>query len=71
MPEVPTEFSQSFAANAIRVEGRRRTRRFCLSLVLFLVDGLAAYAIALYAGAAASSESPPDQTDHRAPGDHG
>ena len=71
MPNVPTEFSQPSAANGIRVEGRDRTRRFWLSLILFLVDSLAAYAIALYAGAAASNETPADKTDHRTPSDHG
>ena len=71
MPTVRTESSQSSPANGTRVNGQRRTRRFWLSLVLFLVDSLAAYAIALYAGAATSNETPADQTDHQAPSDHG
>jgi hypothetical protein len=71
MPNVRTESSQSSPANGTGADGHRRTRRFWLSLILFLVDSLAAYAIALYAGAAASNETTADQTDHRAPSDHG
>jgi hypothetical protein len=71
MPNVRTDSSQSSPANGTRVDGQRRTRRFWLPLVLFLVDSFAAYALALYSSAAASNETPADQTDHRAPSDHG
>jgi hypothetical protein len=43
MPNVRTDSSQSSPANGTRVDGQRRTRRFWLSLVLFLVDSFAAY----------------------------
>jgi hypothetical protein len=58
MPNVRTDSSQSSPANGTRVDGQRRTRRFWLPLVLFLVDSFAAYALALYSSAAAQTRRP-------------
>jgi hypothetical protein len=65
-----TEFSQSSPRNEDRITGRR-IRPLWLSAVLWLVDSLAAYALALYAGTAGSNRKSANEMDHSPPGDHG
>ena len=65
-----TELSQSLPGNEDRMTSRC-IRPLWLSAVLWLVEGLAAYALALYVGAAGSNRTSANEMDHSPPRDHG